>query len=263
MNKEEIINKLNEFNTSKFKFEPIEHKYTYGDDIEFISVTTVTELFKQPFDREGVSKYVSERDGIEQEAVLEMWDAKNERSKVMGTYIHEYIENYYNGIYQPLPTDLEYIDRINKFNVIHSKKLHKLEPLMFEARIFDTEDLIAGTIDALFLYKGKIVIVDWKTNTKIATDEERRGRYNNLIHEKFRDVYQNEHNLYSIQLSIYRRILEKKGLEVSACYIVYLPPTEEGEGRIIKGKDYRDRLDVIFGDKTSFDLKNQMESLHS
>ena len=259
MEKNEILEKLNKFNDPKFKFEEKEHKYTYGNDIEFISATTIAGFFKSPFDREGISKYVAERDGRKQEDILEEWDNKRIYSEELGTYIHEYIENYYNKIYQKLPTDLDLIDRINKFNKIHAEKLHKLEPIAFEKKVFDLEENISGTIDALFMYKGKAIIVDWKTNKEIKTDEDRNGRYRHLINENFKNVYENHLNIYSIQLSIYRRILEKAGIEVGACYIVYLPPKPLENGIIYKGKDFRDNLNKVFENKCSTDLKKEYE----
>jgi membrane-associated protease RseP (regulator of RpoE activity) len=39
------------------------------------------------------------------------------------------------------------INRINKFNVIYAKHLHKLEPLKFEVRVFSKKWKIAGMID--------------------------------------------------------------------------------------------------------------------
>ena len=79
----------------------------------------------------------------------------------IGTDTHQWVEDYFNQIWKPIPSNLDLIHRINKFNKVFAKYLHRLEPIKFEVRIFSKKWNIAGMIDALFIYKGKIYILDY------------------------------------------------------------------------------------------------------
>ena len=61
---------------------------------KFISVTTLLGKYKQPFDREGHSKRVADREGVSQELVLEMWEKEKVRACNRGTDIHKILEDY-------------------------------------------------------------------------------------------------------------------------------------------------------------------------
>ena len=98
-------------------------------------------------------------------------------------------------------------------------------------------------IDSLFIYKGKIFILDWKTNKQFTHDEHDRGTYERLL-EPFDEFWKNHHNEYSIQLSFYALILEEWGFEVGGAYLVHIGPGEE-EANLYKVKDVRHTLKVF------------------
>ncbi len=239
--KEEILEKLRTYDDDpNFHFDEPSHIYTYGD-ATFTSVTTFLSRFHKPFDKEFFSKRSAVKEGVSQQEILDRWQAKNDYSNMLGHSVHLWIENYYNGILQELPTNLDIIDRINKFNVIFSNHLHKLEHIKCEQRIFSKDKLIAGMIDTLFLYKGKVFLVDWKTNLRWTDDS--NCTYKKLLYP-FSEYWENQHNEYSIQQSLYAFILGELGIEVKAMYLCYIGP--DAPGTMYKVVDMRPELRAYF-----------------
>jgi ATP-dependent exoDNAse (exonuclease V) beta subunit len=235
---EEILKKLDFYNNTNFKFDPKKHRYTYEGQ-QFISVTQFISLFHEKFDNDYWSKYKSEQLGIPQEEILKNWKELNDRSNFIGTSTHNWIESYFKRIYQELPTDIDVIDRINKFNVAYCKYLYKLTPVKFEQRIFSIKWKIAGMIDSIFLYKDKVIMIDYKTNKDFTTDEHHKGRYENLL-SPFENFYKNHLTEYSIQVSLYSLILEEIGIKVEMCYLLHIGP--DSEAKMYKFIDMKDIL---------------------
>lgn len=217
-----VLNKLQCFNDNNFEFDPIKHRYTYND-IEYTSVTRFIQQFHKPFDQDYWSKYKAEQAGVPQEEILAKWQDLNDTANIIGTDTHQWIEDYFNQKWVPLPSDIELTKRINKFNIIYANILHRLEPVQFEVRVFSKKWNIAGMIDSIFLYNGKLFILDWKTNKKFTMD----NRYNEYLLPPF-DKYLKTHlNEYSIQISMYALILEEWGFEIGGGYLVHIGPGEE------------------------------------
>jgi len=238
-----FLHKLECFKDPDFIFDPGLHKYTYHGDV-FQSVTQFLGEFHLPFDTEEKSKKKADETGFDQEWIKAEWKETNRYANEVGTATHEWIENYYNRIWQPLPENPDIIHRINKFNKIFCKQLHKLEEVKFEIKVFSKKWKKAGTIDALFMKDGKLYILDWKTNKKFTDDDHKDGKWQKLLWP-FEDFYKNHHNEYSIQLSMYACILEEWGIEVAGAYLVYISPGEE-EARLIKCKDMRKYIKQYF-----------------
>ena len=236
----DLIEKLDCFKDPNFKFEPKWHKYTYGGN-KYTSVTQFLKNFHKEFDQEYWSKRKADDYGVPQEWLLKEWKEKNERANVVGHATHDWVENYFNKEWKPLPSDIDIIDRINKFNKIYATHLHKLEPLKFELRVFSKKYPIAGTIDSLFLYKGKIFIIDYKTNGDFRHDAHPKGRYNKLLYP-FEDLYENHLNEYSIQVALYALILKEWGFDVRGGYLLHLGP--DTEAVLYKCQNLVDRLEI-------------------
>lgn len=243
--KSKIIEKLECFNDPNFIFDPVKHRYTYNND-ELISVTTFIQRFHQKFDSEYWSNIKSKDLGVPQEWLLNQWKEVNNYANEIGSETHNWIENYFNQSWKKLPTNLDVIHRINKFNVIYAKHLHKLEPLKFEVRIFSKTLKIAGMIDALFLYRGKIFIIDYKTNKKFTTDE--NIKYPERLLHPFSNFYKTHLNEYSIQISLYALILKEWGFDVAGGYLVYIGP-ENDEAKMYKCVDMIGILEEYFNIK--------------
>ena len=241
--KDELLKRLECFNDPDFIFNPGLHKYTYHGDV-FQSVTQLVGQFHLPFDTEGKSKKKADETGFDQDFIKAEWAETNRYANEVGTATHEWIEDYYNEKWNELPTNPDIIHRINKFNKIHCKQLSKLEPLKFELRVFSKKWKKAGTIDSLFIYNGKIFILDWKTNKKFTHDNHPDGKWQKLLWP-FDKFHKNHLNEYSIQLSMYACILEEWGFEVGGAYLVHIGPGDE-EATLIKVKDMREYIHEYF-----------------
>jgi ATP-dependent exoDNAse (exonuclease V) beta subunit len=239
--KSSILNELECFNDPEFKFDPIKHRYTYLND-EFVSVTRFIQQFHKPFEQEFWSKRKAEEAGVPQDWILNEWKKINDYANEVGTDTHNWIEDYFNGLWKPLPTNLDVINRINKFNIIYAEQLHKLEPLKFEVRVFSKKWKIAGMIDSLFLYRGKIYILDWKTNKNFTTDE--TVRYKEKLLAPFSNFFKSHLSEYSIQLSLYALILEEWGFEIGGAYLVHIGPNEE-PATLYKVIDMRENIKMF------------------
>lgn len=234
--KDQILSNLKYYdNDLNFKFDSSKHKYTYNDEV-LTSVTQFISRFHQKFDQDFWSKEKAREEGVTQDEILSRWKMLNDRSNVIGTATHNWIENYFNCEYQPLPHDVDIIDRINKFNSLFSTHIYKLTPLKFEQKIFSKKWKLGGMIDSLFLYKEKIIIIDWKTNKKF----ELFSNYNEKLLHPFEEFDKCHLNEYSIQISLYSLILREIGIDVSAGYIFYIGPEKTG---VYKTIDFRDKLE--------------------
>lgn len=238
-----LLKQLDCFKDPDFVFDPGLHRYTYHGDV-FQSVTNLVGTFHKPFDTEKQSAKKAEETGFDQEWIKAEWAETNRYANEVGTATHEWIENYFNEIWQPLPTSQDIIHRINKFNRIFADKLHRLEPLAFEVRVFSKKWKKAGTIDSLFIKDGKLFILDWKTNKKFTHDDHKDGRYQKLLWP-FEGFYKNHLNEYSIQLSMYAAILEEWGFEVGGAYLVHIGPGDE-PAEIHRCHDMRPYLETYF-----------------
>ena len=242
MDKEEILEKLQVFNDDNFVFHEAEHKYFYGDK-ELTSATTyIGKTFEEKFDENYWSKYKADERQVEQKVVLNEWDKIRTYACDLGTMIHCYIEFKLKLERYVIPfVNDEIISRIAKFERIFAEKLHKLIPVAFECRLFDVEMGIAGTFDALFIQHDQktdkyiLYIFDWKTNKKLDSDEDtENSKYKNYLKGVFSKVYHNKINVYSIQLSLYKLMLERRGIFADDMFIVHIPPDKiDEDGSII------------------------------
>ena len=175
------------FDDPSFKFDEASHKYTYCDDSEkiiqrFRSVTEFINQFKEPFDSDYWAKKKAKERGITKKAILLEWKEKRDTSAEMGTIIHKWIEDFYSNLKKApkMPKEDKLIERIEKFKVLHDKRLHKLKPILQEKRVFSRKWGLAGTLDGLFEFNNIPRIGDWKTNKEFLTDDDFKGRFKKI-----------------------------------------------------------------------------------
>lgn len=212
------------FNDINFEFDPKLHRYTYEGE-PFVSVTRFIQQFHKPFEQDYWSKKKAEEAGVPQDWILAEWKKLNDYANEVGTDTHQWIEDYFNQVWKPIPLNPDVLHRINKFNHIYAKHLYKLEPLKFEVRVFSKRWKIAGMIDALFVYRGKIFILDYKTNKEFTTND--NLKYKEPLLPPFQDYYKSHLTEYSIQISMYALILKEWGFDVAGGYLVHIGPGEE------------------------------------
>lgn len=135
-------------------------------------------------------------------ALQQVWKMKGRLSCEYGTFMHESIELFYKD------DKFRYNPSLHFEHVAFYKFVaeYQLQPYTVELKIFCEIAKLGGTIDALFLsptddYKGNdLIIVDWKRCT--LNDNATAKKINGVSVPQ--SIYK-----YSIQVNIYRKILEE------------------------------------------------------
>ena len=258
--KKDISKKLSVFKDPNFVFEEGAHTYHYKD-IKYDSVTSFIKRFKVPFDREYWSKRKADERGVDVSVILEEWQGKADVANDLGTRVHKWIEDFWGGNPRELTPedDPNFVERIDKFMSLYERKFKNLVPLTSELKIFSRKWRLAGTIDQPFLMWDEkqqrilFLIGDWKTNKEFRYDDHPKGKYKKLLHP-FSHLWENHLNEYSIQVSLYRLILEDEiGIETHGGFLCHIGP--EGPAKIHPIKDLRDPLRVYLQhNREEFDI---------
>ena len=256
--KKEIERKLEVFKDRNFTFDEGSHTYKY-DAVKYDSVTTFLKTFKVPFDREYWSKRKAEERGVEVSVVLNEWQEKADVANSLGTRVHKWIEDFWSGNAPEVPEDESVRSRVDKFMEMYDKRLNVLMPLKSELKIFSRKWRLAGTIDQPFLFWAEaenmpfLIIGDWKTNGEFRDDNHPKGRYKKLL-RPFSHLYENHHNDYSIQISLYRLILEEEAnIQTQDGFLCHIGP--DGPAKLYRTKDLREPLRAYLNDnRTEFDI---------
>ena len=243
---DETKRKLLVFKSPEFVFEQEQHVYTYSGK-KLDSVTTFLKTFKTPFDKEYWSAKKAVELGKTKEEILNEWKGKADTATNLGTLVHEWIEKFWDGENPEYPENEEVLSRVMKFKSIYESKLKNFYPIGSEIKIFSRIWGLAGTIDGLFAFYDEkqdeiyLVIGDWKTNGSFTTDSHPKGRYKKLL-RPFSDLYENNLSEYSIQLSLYRAILEQSSIKTHSSFLCHIGP--EGDAKIYRSLDLKERLQV-------------------
>ncbi len=248
------VSKLEYFRDPNFVFNEEAHTYNYmnpetGRSVQkFMSVTQFLSQFKKPFDSEMIAAMVAKSrtrkgDPTTKAQVLLEWKEISDTALILGTNVHKWIEDYYNGDNPPTPVNEREQERVNKFLALHQEKLSKFTPVYQEFRVFSRKWGIAGTLDILFFLNNLFYVGDWKTNKKFTTDADAEGRKQKMQYP-FQDLWDNSLNGYSVQLSLYRLILkEEADFDTAGGFLVWIGPN--GKPEMHKIVDLRDRLRVF------------------
>ncbi|RZK32818.1 MAG: hypothetical protein EOO63_00070 [Hymenobacter sp.] len=234
-----IKERLQVFADPRFRFEAEPHHYFLGER-QLTSFSTWIKDYKQEFDREAQAPRTAAKRGLTVQQVLAEWD----RSQWVGTKTHEFIEAYYQApataVWEP---DKEVQLRCQKFLGLHAGRLQEFVPVAQELRIFDEATGLCGTLDFLgwHLPTQQLYVLDWKTNKAINSDRDPIWR---MLRGPFSDLADHEHNVYSLQISLYRILLEQAGIPTAGGAIVHLPAGRQA-ANIYQALDYRSRINSL------------------
>lgn len=196
-----------------FNIEFNEEKHIYkvkGE--EYISTTTLLKQFVPEFNTEEISKKVSEKTGVNQQDLIQEWREKGDNAREIGTALHKYIENdilnlpQENLILEDSHLIKSFLKKTIQFEKFKEEHLKTKQLIGSEIIVYDEEYKIAGTIDALYYNEinNSFWFIDWKSNRKISDS----NKYSNLLPPL--QKYENSSLIqYSLQLSVYRYIVEK------------------------------------------------------
>ena len=225
-----------------FRFNEDEHSYYYGWQKLQGATGWIHKNFVHEFDEDFYSKKVALREGVSQEEILEKWAVKNKFARDLGHCVHDFIENYIQDSNHPMPVGPEgsmgmILQWIMWYNSVMRPKRKNLFP---EVRLNGLPSFPnAGTADDPFwsIAKNGVVVNDWKTNEKFTTDDD--FAYNQLKYP-FHNFKENKHNIYSIQISLYRLMLEANGIPTVGGMITWIP--RKGAPQVFETKDFRGKL---------------------
>lgn len=234
-----------------YKFYEAEHYYTFKGERVGTSVTQFVGSKCKPFDTDMMSKYVAEKQGGTQQDVLDEWKRNADIACTLGTMFHlrsellaqgkEFEFNFSEaeslGVREEVETKLKELVPMQDqfFDTIKDR----LIPLKTEFTV-GLDNYIAGNIDLLAynVKTNKIDIVDYKTNKKI----EKTNKFGKKMLDEFSDLPDCELAHYSVQLNIYKEILERKiGIKIGQCYIVWFNAKNE-KFELMECWDVQDRV---------------------
>ena len=216
----------------KITFEEEGHKYTIeGLNKDPISVTTLIHHNFPTFDADLViSKMVKSRNWINSkyygktpEEIKDEWKKSGEVASHLGTLMHADIERFLNKEDVLSPNTIEF-SYFKSFWEEFQKTHPGFYPYRTEWLVYDEINGIAGSIDCVLTNtSGQLIILDWKRSKEIKlsnTYEKGLGPFCHLDHCNFWH--------YSLQLNIYRHILETKyNKEILEMHIVVLHPDND------------------------------------
>lgn len=214
---------------TRIVFNESNHTYALdGSSTNMVSCTSFKGLFFKKFDKEGAianilksDKYATDPDykyyNKTSDVIKKEWDDANK----LGTHLHSDIENYLNG--------LKVTNESKEYGYFQSflQDNNDLTPYRTEWRIFSELLRLSGTIDAVFKDKdGNFVLLDWKRS--LVT-------YGDFDNAKFPLDHLKDNNFiqYSIQLNLYRQILEDHyGIRIKDMFLIELHPDNESYKKI-------------------------------
>ena len=205
---------------NEIQFFEADHTYTYHGR-NLLSATRYLKRFFPEFDQRGIARRMSRKTGQSVEAIIAEWDRSGEKSRALGTAVHAHIENVLAARKPPphslMPSEFE------QWLALWESNLRKIyQPAQVEWVIGDGAWGVAGTVDALMFndQEKTFHLFDWKTG-KFSY----RTRYGEKLLGPFSRYDDSKFNRYSLQLSLYRLIIERNtNLPLGDSYIVHLTP---------------------------------------
>lgn len=221
--------------------------YIDGSSDGIVSVTTLIHHHFPKFDSDKVLKLMKNKKekypNMSDEQIKKSWADNGKIASGNGTKLHKMIENYYNNI--PNNRDDEKITEFQYFLKFNESVKDRFIPYRTEWSVFDGSLDLAGQIDMLYKKTdGTYALYDWKRIKDLKKD--------NVYEKGLGKLYKLDHCNYihySIQLNIYKRILETRyGLKVTEMCLVVLHP--ENDGFIVeKVNDMESFINIIFEER--------------
>lgn len=181
--------------------------------------------------------------GLTRKQIKDQWSENGRKSCEIGSKFHLKLpETYYNN--EPLDEDPDLADLKPKF-MKFVQDHQSLKPFRTEMLVYDEELKITGSIDFIFEEEdGTLSIYDWKVSKciEIVPSKFPKKSHNPIL----KKYYDNNYSHYSMQLNIYKYILEKNyGYKIKDLYLIRfydnIDPYEK-----IKCLDMSNEIDIIF-----------------
>jgi hypothetical protein len=193
------------------------HTYKINGDDSYRSVTTVLATWFKPFDPHAailnLRKRPSKYDGCTDDEILLQWEHTRDTAAMLGTRMHANIEAYMKG------------DPVDDTSVEFSYFLEFIKDKTFQSfgiehRVFDESTKLVGTIDYVAQNAdGTVDVYDWKRSGDLT-----KG-FGKCIHPLLGHIPDTKYWRYTLQLNMYRFLLEKNGQSVRNMYIACFHPS--------------------------------------
>lgn len=260
----------------KVTFEEQEHKYLIGNE-QLTSVTTLLKNYFEPFDAKRISKlkadnakrrnykkYKNKEELTEldkKEATQKYWRQQWTEAAEHGSRCHLALENYINEIpqvgvlkeerdYKKYEQGIKALDWIFKTHFKAKDVKHYTEVL-----IYNEELMLAGQVDLLSKVDGNFYVLDWKTSKKIDMEGYKGKKGTHPITKHLQSC---EYIKYSLQLGVYKKMLQLDGKEIKKCYIIHLM---EDDFEIYETKELYEELEAIFHERKEQLIDNKMKDV--
>ena len=204
------------------------HIYTVHGEQGYTSVTTWNHHHFKAFDSSKIIDNIlnsKKRNdptykyyGKSREDILEEWRLNGENASKAGTKMHNDIEYFYNGIEVKNDNiEFEYFQRFRA-------DFPELKPYRTEWMVYWEEMKISGSIDMVYENPdGTLLIYDWKRVKEISHETSFGKDY--AITPCISHLPNTNFWHYSLQLNMYKKILEEKyGKKVVGLFLVVLHP---------------------------------------
>ena len=233
----EIYKELNKFNNVIFNED--DHTYLINGK-KCVSVTKAISSFKKPFDTDIIASKYAKKHGLNTQDVIDEWDYIRVESTTRGSELHKYAELKF--LSKNYIADKKASRLCEMFDVFYNDVKERLIPIKLEFVVGDEEFLVGGMLDKLFYNTtaNALQIWDYKTNKEIS----KSSKYKNRMVGELSYLEECEFNTYSLQLSIYKLIIERNtNLKLGNSYLVWI--NDANDKYQIIGTDYMEKEAMI------------------
>lgn len=242
------------FNNVVYYDEP--HKYYLGDK-NLISATTLIHKYQSPFDEFHWSNVKAQEFNLSASEIIDAWRFINVKGTMKGSIIHDYTENLFLNKVFKYPKDSiikefgfdpilrEYNTTKRHVDNFHRAAKGKLIPIKTEFIVYDEDSMVGGMMDMLFynVRMGCYQIYDWKTNKEFSMSNQWQKLLGCLS-----DLDDCDFEVYSLQLSLYKYIIEKNtNIKLGTSYVVWFSHNNL-DYKIIEVADRTEYIKKIFAE---------------
>ncbi len=223
-------------------FKESDHSYlsSNSDNINWISVTTLTSYFKEPFDAVKIAKKVSKRKnskwyGMKPKDIETVWKKESERAMKLGTFYHNQRESDLCALasIERDGTSIPVFSPIIKDDGLKYAPGQKLDPGIYpEHMVYLKSAGICGQSDLVEVVNGKVTVIDYKTNKEIKMHSYKDWEgISQKMQFPLSHIEDCNFNHYALQLSIYMYIIIKHNPKLKAgnMFIHHVQFEEEGK----------------------------------
>jgi ATP-dependent exoDNAse (exonuclease V) beta subunit len=199
-------------------FDEATHTYQ-ADGVPLISVTTLLSSWFKKFNPDETIRMMKSKPswpeskyyGSSDEEIKAKWATDGKEASALGTQLHAAIEEYYK-------TGMVTLQTVEMGQFLRFAQDRQLTMVGIEHRVFDKEWRLAGTIDGVAKHGEELDLYDWKRC------KEMNQSYGYAIQEGLTHVPSSNFWKYSLQLNLYRALMEKQGNRIHRMYVVCFHP---------------------------------------